>query len=177
MKSKKAFTLALGGICLALTIIFMFAGSFAVGIELTLFAISSMFVAVMIIESGIGGGIILYIAAVIMGLMLVPNKVAIVPYAFFFGYYGIVKYLIEKLPNAAAQIIVKVAFFAVVLSVGLLGFKELLLEAIEMPVFPAAVLIIGGTLMLMLYDYIFTLVINIYMVKIKRKGADNFKLS
>ena len=59
----KTQTIALGGICLALTVVFIFAGSIVPGIELTMFAISSLFVAVMIMESGVRAGVILYAAA------------------------------------------------------------------------------------------------------------------
>lgn len=177
MKKNKAFKLALGGICLALTIIFMFAGSIAPGVELTLFAISSVFVAVMILESGVGGGVILYLAAVILGLILVPNKVGLIPYVFLFGYYGLVKFFIEKLKSAVAQIIVKAIFFAAVLCIGFLGFKELLLGAVSLPDMPIVILIIAGVLFLLLYDYIYTLAINLYITKVQRKGIDNFKLS
>lgn len=177
MKKNKTFKLALGGICLALTIIFMFAGSIAPGVELTLFAISSVFVAVMILESGVSGGVILYLAAVILGLILVPNKVGLIPYVFLFGYYGLVKFFIEKLKSAVAQIIVKAIFFAAVLCIGFLGFKELLLGAVSLPDMPIVILIIAGVLFLLLYDYIYTLAINLYITKVQRKGIDNFKLS
>lgn len=177
MKKNKTFKLALGGICLALTIIFMFAGSIAPGVELTLFALSSVFVAVMILESGVGGGVILYLAAVILGLILVPNKVGLIPYVFLFGYYGLVKFFIEKLKSAVAQIIVKAIFFAAVLCIGFLGFKELLLGAVSLPDMPIVILIIAGVLFLLLYDYIYTLAINLYITKVQRKGIDNFKLS
>ena len=177
MRKNKSFKLALGGICLALTLIFMFAGSFVPGIELTLFAISSLFVAVMILESGVSGAILLYAAACILGFILIPNKVGIVPYVFLFGYYGIVKYFIEKLPKALNQIIIKVAFFAAVMCIGFLGFKEILLGAVALPDYPVAVLIIAGVVFMMLYDCIYTMAINFYISRIQRKGADNFKLS
>ena len=96
MTNKKTYRLALGGICLALTILFMFGASIAPGVELTLYAISSLFVAVMILESGVKGGVTLYIAAVLLGLLIVPNKVGVLPYVGLFGLYGIVKFFIEK---------------------------------------------------------------------------------
>lgn len=177
MREKKTFKLALGGICLALTLIFMLAGSIAPGIELTLFAISSVFAAVMILESGVSGAVLLYLAACILGFILVPNKVGLVPYFFLFGYYGIIKYFIEKLPKASFQLIIKAIFFTIVMCAGFLGFKELLLGAVDLPDYPVAILIIAGTVFMMLYDYIFTLAINLYVRKVQRKGMDNFKLS
>ncbi len=177
MKQTKTSRLALGGICLALTIVFMFAGSIVPGIELTLFAISSLFTAVMILETDVRGGLILFAGASILGLILVPNKVAALPYVFFFGYYGILKFYIEKLPKAVLQITVKVLFFAAVMCAGLLGFRELLFAGIDLPNAPAAVLIIGGVVILTLYDYIYTLIINFYIHRIKNRGMDNMKLS
>lgn len=177
MKKSKTSTIALGGICLALTVIFMFAGSIVPGIELTLFAVSSLFTAVMIMESGVKGGVIMYGAAVLLGLVLIPNKLALIPYAFFFGYYGILKYFVEKLHSGILQIIIKAAFFAAVLCVGLIGFKELLLGSIHLPDYPVWLLIIAGILMLLVYDYIYTLLINFYLKRVKNRGADNIKLS
>lgn len=177
MKRNKTYTIALGGICLALTVIFMFAGSVVPGIELTLFAVSSLFVAVMILESGVKAGMLLYAAAVILGAVLIPNKLAIIPYAFFFGYYGILKFFIEKVHNAAVQLLLKACFFAAILCIGLLGFRGLLLGAVNLPDYPVAILIIAGILMLLVYDYIYTLIINLYLKRIKNRGADNMKLS
>ena len=177
LKKSKTSTIALGGICLALTVIFMFAGSIVPGIELTLFAVSSLFTAVMIMESGVKGGVIMYGAAVLLGLVLIPNKLALIPYAFFFGYYGILKYFVEKLHSGILQIIIKAAFFAAVLCIGLIGFKELLLGSIHLPAYPVWLLIIAGILMLLVYDYIYTLLINFYLKRVKNRGADNIKLS
>ena len=177
MKKNKTSTIALGGICLALTVIFMFAGSIVPGIELTLFAVSSLFVAVMIIESGPAGGALLYAAAVLLGIAVIPNKLAIIPYAFFFGYYGILKFFIEKIHSAFMQTALKAVFFALLLCIGLLGFKELLLGSIHLPDYPVAVLIAAGVILLLIYDYIYTLLINFYMKRIKNRGADNMKLS
>ncbi len=177
MKRNKISTITLGGICLALTVLFMFAGSIVPGIELTLFAVSSLFTAVMIMEAGVKGGVLLYAAAVILGFVIVPNKLALIPYAYFFGYYGILKFFIEKLRNGILQIVIKTAFFAALLCIGLLGFKELLLGAVALPDYPVVILIIAGILIMLVYDYIYTLLINFYLKRIRNRGADNIKLS
>ena len=61
MKRNKTFKIALGGICLALAVIFMFGAAFVPGIDMTLFAIASLFTVILIIETGVGGGVILNI--------------------------------------------------------------------------------------------------------------------
>lgn len=168
MERTKTFKIALGGICLALTLIFMFGASFVPGIELTLFAIASLFTAVMIIETGVGGGIMLYIGAALLGLILLPNKLAMVPYIFFFGYWCIVKYFIEKTKSSVVQIIIKVIFFAALLCVALLFFAEVLTGSINLPDYPAAVLIAAGTLFLFLYDCIVTFLISFYFRRLQK---------
>ena len=177
MKRNKTFKIALGGICLALTVISMALASFVPGIELTLFAISSLFTAVMIIETGVGGGLLLYAGAAILGLIMIPNKLALIPYLFIFGYYAVLKYYIEKIAGAVVQIIIKVFYSAAVVFVALFFFKELIAGSIHFPDYPLAVLIAGGTLMLILYDFIMTFLINWYVSKFKGGNINKFKLS
>ena len=162
MKRNKTFKIALGGICLALAVISMFAATFVPGVDLTFFAISSLFTVVMILETGVGGGLLLYAAACILGLILIPGKIALVPYIFFFGYYGIVKFYIEKIKSGAVQIALKLIFFAALMCLGILAFKAVLAAGIHLPESPSAVLIAGGALMLLVYDYILTFIIQFY---------------
>lgn len=177
MKKNKTYKITLGGICLALTLILMFAGSVVPSIELTLYALSSVFTAIMIIETGIGGGILVFIGASILGFILMPDKIALLPYIAFFGYYGILKYFIEKLPKAAIQMLVKIIAFSAVLSTMLFFFKELLFGAISLPDISVILLMLLGIVMFILYDFIFSLIINIYNERIRRRGLSNMKLS
>ena len=175
MKTSKTMKIALGGICLALTVIFLFGGSIVPGIELTLFAISSLFTAVMILETGVKGGVLLYAGAVLLGFAIIPNKLAMIPYAFFFGYYGIVKYYIEKLPGRWIQLALKTGLFAVLLSIGLIGFKKLLLGSIHLPDYPVWLLILAGIAFLLLYDFVYTFLIGFYLRRIKGRGIDGIR--
>ena len=53
------------------------------------------FIAASIMESGIRAGWLFYAAASLAGFIVVPEKLALVPYIVF-GFYGIAKYYIEK---------------------------------------------------------------------------------
>lgn len=110
----------------------------------------------------------LYIGAALLGLILLPNKLAMVPYIFFFGYWCIVKYFIEKTKSSVVQIIIKVIFFAALLCVALLFFAEVLTGSINLPDYPAAVLIAAGTLFLFLYDCIVTFLISFYFRRLQK---------
>ena len=176
-RGSNTFKIALGGIFLALTMVCLFAASIVPGIELTLFACSSFFTAFMILESGVGGAVLLFAAASLLGLIILPNKLAMIPFIFLFGYYGILKFFKEKIPGTIPQLACKVCFFAAVLSVGILGFMDLVSGGIHLPEAPAALLVIGGTLLMLLYDFIYSFVISFYIRRIQRKGIDEFKLS
>ncbi len=168
-QSKTTFKITMGGIYLALTLIFLWGAGFVPGIELTLFACSSFFTAFMLLEAGVGGSVLIFAAASLLGFILLPNKLAMVPYVFFFGYYGILKFYIEKLRTAKTQVVVKLLFFAGILTVSLTLFMKVLASSVTLPDYPAGVLISGGTVMLFLYDYIYTYVINFYAGRIRPK--------
>ncbi len=173
---QSTYKLALGGICLALTVVFLFGGSMVPGVEMTLYAISSLFIAVMIMETGVKGGIALYAAAVLLGFLIVPSKLGVLPYACFFGPYGVVKFYIEKIKNPVGQVILKVVFFGAAVTVALMAFQGMLLGNMDIPDFPVAILIIAGILFLLLYDVIYTLLIRLYGERFKqRKKAQNVR--
>lgn len=169
--------MALGGICLALTIIFMFGASIVPSVELTLYAVSSLFIAVVIMESGVKGGVALYIAAILLGVLIVPDKVSVLPYACIFGLYGIVKYYIEKIRKPAAQVILKILFFAAAMTAALIALKGLLFGSRDLPNLPMWLLIIGGVLVLLFYDFIYTLLIQIYAKRFRKAERPRFHLS
>lgn len=177
VKNKKTFKIALGGIYLALTIMFLFGATMIPGIELTLFACSSFFVAFMLLETNVGGAILLYVAASLLGFVTLPNKLAIVPFVFMFGYYGILKYYIEKLHGALPQLVIKVIYFLVAISIGLIGFFKVISSSIHLPNYSLVALIIAGTAMMIVYDLIYTYIIRFYETRIQHKGIDNIKLS
>ena len=173
--NTKTGKIARGGICTALAVIFMFGASFVPGIELTLFLISSLFTAVMVLEAGAAGGLSVFAAASLLGLILVPNKLALVPYIFCFGYYAVLKFYIEKIKSGVLQMTIKVVYFAAIVLLGLLVFKSVLTAGIHMPDWPVAGLIIAGIVMLILYDYVMTFLINWYRRRFKG-SPENLKL-
>ncbi len=156
-------TAALGGIMLALLVATLFLAGFVPGFELTLYAISSLYTAVMILETNSKGGGLFYVASGILALLLVPNKAAILPYLFFFGLYGIVKFYIEKIKIQPVEICLKLLFFNISIGSGILLFKGMFLSNIQLPEYSNILLALGAQLLFLLYDYIFTLLIAFYI--------------
>lgn len=161
-KRKSGKIIALGGVLLALSLISLYIASFVPGLEMTFYAISSVFIPIMMIESKAKGGWVLYIACSIMSLLILPNKVAAVPYIFFFGIYGILKCYIEKIKNPIMQLILKFSIFTVIVIVGYNFFYSLLFGVITLRDFSPLILLLISEVFFLFYDIILTGVINYY---------------
>ncbi len=170
--NKRTQNIAIGGICLAGSVLSLFLASIVPGAELTLYAVSSLFVAVMIIEAGMRGGWMMYSGTILLCLILIPNKFAVIPYIFFFGLYGIIKFYAEKNKHPAIQLAVKAAVFLAVFGGGYLFFRELFFGNIQLPDFPLPILALVGLAFLFLYDFIFTQIVHLYRKRIKRTDKE-----
>lgn len=173
---KDTRTIATGGICLAMATVSLYFASFVPGAELTLYALASVFVAVMVDEKGLGGGALVYVGACLLGFLLVPGKIGILPFVFFFGIYPLIKFYAERVPGRVAQFSIKIVLFLLVFGVTLLFFKELFFPSNDFHGIPPVLVVILGVIPFLAYDYVMTAVIKIYRRKIKRQ-KDDFKLS
>nr|WP_315025142.1 hypothetical protein [uncultured Aminipila sp.] len=162
VKRKSGKIIALGGVLLALSLICLYAASFVPGLEITFYTISSVFVPIMMIESKGKGGWLLYIACSVMSLLILPNKVAVVPYIFFFGIYGIIKCYIEKIKNPIIQLSLKFVIFTTIILVAYNFFYSLFFGVITLKDAPPFILLVMGEVFFLFYDFILTGVINYY---------------
>lgn len=168
---EKSRTIALGGVLLALSAASLFLASFVPGIELSFYALSSFFTAAMVVEAGAKGGWMFYFASALLTFFLIPNKGAALLYAVFFGLYALVKFYIEQIGKTPLEILLKLLFFGSAVFVLLYFFKELFLGAVGIPVeYPLCLLLAASAVIFLLYDYVFTMVIQFYRHRIRRKA-------
>jgi len=158
--------IAFNGIIAALTVIALFAASVLPTSRLSLYALSSFFSAVIIIEFGIRNGWIFYISSCLLALIIVPNKIEVLPYIIFFGVYGIIKFYIEKLGKIVVEYFLKLAFFNISMFTAIFFIKQVFVESIRIN-FPWWVIIILFEIVFIVYDYIYTLFIQYYVKKLK----------
>ena len=173
---EKTYRIALSGICLAFTVICVFAASVVPGAELTCYAVSGLFAGFVVLETGIRGGILLYIGSILLSFVLIPNKAALFPYVIYFGIYPIAKFAIEKKKSPVVQIALKAVFSTVVFVAAYIVFKELFVMSFQLPQMAWWILIPGAAVLFLMYDYIFTLALALYRKRIKREKIE-FKLS
>jgi hypothetical protein len=171
-RKQQAKPLVLGGVLLALLMGNLMLAGAVPAFELTLYALSSLFSAIMIVETNARSGWVFFFAAAVLAFLLLPNKIAILPYVFFFGPYGPVKYHIESIGNRVGELVLKFLFFNGALAVGYLIFGELFFRDIGVPAFSLTLLIIVAQLFFLLYDAIFTHMIQFYRRRLRSANRD-----
>lgn len=165
--NSRAKRITLSGILLAFTVICVFLAATLPTSKLSLYAVSSLFLSVIIIEFGAKAGWAFYLASGVLSAVLVP-RLEVIPFIVFFGVYGLIKLYIEKLHNRIVEYVLKLVFFNICLVLGLVFLKEFIMTGISLS---APIYIIAGLLELVfvVYDYIYTLFIRFYGTQLKPK--------
>lgn len=167
-RSLRTEIIALNGVLGALAVICLLLADVLPTSKISLYALSSFFVSIAIIEGGIRAGWIFYAATAILGSIIVPDKISIVPYALFFGVYGIIKFYIEKLNRIVIEYVLKVVFFNACAAIIILAAQSLF-EAGLTSRFPWVALVIAGEIIFLVYDFVYTLFINYYRDRLRAK--------
>lgn len=164
MKTRK---LALNSILVALTTIIVFLAAVMPTNRLSLFALSSFFVCIAVVEFGIKNGWVFYITSCLLALIVVPNKIGVLPYVMFFGVYGLIKYHIERLNKIVLEYALKIIYFNIFLIFVIFIIREFFLSAIKVD-FPWWIAIAAAEIVFIIYDYVYTLFIKYYRQKLKK---------
>ena len=167
---KKSFSpkvLALSGIFLALTVIVLYAESLAPTGRLSLYVLSSLLVSLLVVESDIRAGWLFYFSSSLLAFLIVPDKLALVPYFAFFGLYGIVKCYAERPNDIALEYILKYAYFNLCLVLAFFLVKEFFMEQVVIRL-PWWLLVIVLEIVFFLYDYVYSLFIQYYRRRRRR---------
>lgn len=85
MKSKSR-QVAMGGVFVALTVLALLAVSYIPNSKLFFYGLSSLFVSFVVVDLGIRAGWIFYLASSLLSLLLVANKLLVIPYLAFLAY-------------------------------------------------------------------------------------------
>lgn len=165
--NRRAITL--GGILAALTVILLYAESVIPGGKLSLYALSSFFSAVMVIEGGIKTGWVFYLVTSLLAFIIVPDKPGLVPYFIFFGIYGIIKSYIERVGKIVIEYILKILFFNICLALAYVIVKAFFITTLSGSI-PMIFIIIAMEIVFIIYDYVYTLFIHYYFERIKKAG-------
>ena len=165
---KKTRALTLSALFSALTMMSLFFATLWPSGEYGLAAFSSIFVAAAVIEGGLAAGIYVYACSAILSLLLLPVRAAPLLYALFFGYYPVVKSLIEHIKMLPLQWILKLCVFNAALTLIYIFLRELIFDFEDIkPGF--LVICLAGSAVFALFDYGFSKVIRLYEYRIHGK--------
>ena len=132
-----SYHIALGGIIAALCIACMFLTGVFPMFYLILPMLASAFIYIMVLETSGYWGFLTYLSVGLLSIFVTPNKDASLAFLFFFGYFPLLRHLMERFRWKSVGFLLRLAVFnAAVLaffwvSVYVLGMKELL-ESLEL---------------------------------------------
>lgn len=178
---KKGAKTALGAIVGALSVSLMFSAALLPMFTYAVPAAAAVLLIPVVIEAGKKWAAGVYAAVSMLGVLTVPDKEAALMYAFFFGYYPIIKaFLEQKLPSVACWAVKIVLFNVSVTAAYFLMVKLLGLPFDELERYGAAMIpaLLGiGTAAFVLYDYALTKMVGTYLVKWQKVFRKIFKLA
>jgi len=165
--NKKTRDLTLSALFAALTVVSLYIASIWPTGQLGLVAVASLFVAATVIEIGIGSGLSVFVLCSIVGMLILPNRTAPLFFIAFFGFYPIIKSLIERLRGTALQWVLKLAVFNASLTVMWFLMRSLIIGAIA-NIDGMLLIFIAGNVAFIVYDYGFTKLIWFYINRISK---------
>lgn len=171
---KKTFNVALSGIISALGVVIMMITAIIPTATYATPALASMLVAVIVIEINIKWALASYVVVSVLSLLLVPDKEAVAFYILFFGYYPVLKQIIEsKIKPMLLQWILKTLTFSLsavlvyYIAIYLLGIPtdEFVVFGMNIPL----IFLLVGIFVFVMFDYAMSGVIVTYVNKYRQK--------
>lgn len=175
-------SIAFGGVLSGLAVVLMFLTGIFPFAEYALPAMAGALLIIMVIEYGYRYALLCYFAVAVLSLLIGPNKEAAVLFAGFFGYYPILKGILERIKKRQIEWILKMTVFnaAVVLFylvvVYLFGMTEVLEDFGMFGQWGIVVFWLAGNVVFILYDILLTRLIGMYFQYFKPKFLKKLKL-
>ncbi len=160
---------AFGGIATSLSLICLYisgAGLLPFN-RLSLFALSTMFVFVMVIEFGVSSAFITFGATSLLALIIVPNKIILIPYVLFFGYYGILKYSIERMDKVLLEWVLKIVSFNIAAYIAYLIIVRVVMQQFALP-YQMGMILLALQIIFIIYDLAYSIVIGYYQNSLRK---------
>ncbi len=161
--------LTLGGLLSALSLLFLVIGAVSPTADLSLYALSSLPVAVAVIELGQRRAWLVYLVISLIGLAW-PGLAFTYLFAFFFGLFPILKAVFESRLNRALAALAKlvVGNVLVIAATGLFARDMILAQAAVWGWWYIPVLVVVLQVVILVYDYALGLLITFYLDRLAR---------
>lgn len=165
-KTKK---LTKSAILLAVMMIFLYLRTIIPGYQLAFYFLASLVPGIVVIEYGIKEGAIFVAASFLLSLIMPIDKLSFLLFYSFFGIYGIVKFLIEKISFRAVILALKIVYFTAVFFLNIyFGAKIANIVPSIMLEYNIWIVLLVAITVFVLYDIMYTSFSAFYVNKIKR---------
>ena len=167
-KRKSSFDkrIVISGVLVALSVIILYVGSMFQTLDLTMSAIVSLLVVVIVIEMGYKYAWFTYLATAILSVLLLPQKSPAIFYACFMGFYPIIKSHVERSNSAVVRWTIKLVAGNIAL-VAMFWLISLFLP----DEFEGGWMLVGtyilGIAAFVMYDVALTKLISLYFARIR----------
>ena len=168
---KKSKLIALCGMLASLSLVLMFLGSVISIFIYVAPLLCSLIMMVVCDAAGKKYAFITYLAVSIISVLLLPDKECALTYAFFFGYYIIIKDFLEKIKPKWLSFVSKWAVY----NLGMLASQLLLIYAFGIPLdmpwgkWGIIVLIVLFNVVFFTYEFMLGRILMIYDLKYRNK--------
>lgn len=163
--AKVAYPAVLG----ALALILVYLGSIAPTGNWGVIAAAGLLPAAAVISVGLKAGLLCWAGVSILAFLLVPDKFCVLLFGALFGLYPIVKSLIERLRKKSLEYVLKLIFFNIAFTVIYLTMAAAVAASLPQALTASVwVLYLGANVAFLLYDYGFSRLIALYMVRFQR---------
>ena len=142
------------------------------GLQLILYLTSSLFVMGVMLEERTGAAVLSAMAVSLLGLLILPDKTLLLPYVFFFGHYGIGKYLIEKRRRTASGVVLKLVYFNAALALLYFTVPSRLFALLPFDLSLIAFIVVMEVIFLV-YDFLFFKAALFYEDRVRRYLTDS----
>ncbi len=166
---KKTKTLTFTALLVALTVVLLYIASVLPTSRIGVTTIAGLLVASAVIEYGVGAGLSCFAVSAVLAAIIIPLKSVVLLYVLFFGCYPIIKSLIERMKNRAAEWALKLLVFNAALTVLYFLWRSGFLIGIEPNMAAAAAFYAVCNVFFALYDIAFTRLAQFYISKIHIK--------
>lgn len=174
-----SFKVALGGVVAALSLLLMILAGVTSTLVYAIPMITGALLMMLVVEFGQSFAGLIYVAVSIISLLLLGNKEAAIMYIAFFGYYPIIKSVLEKHLKGFICWIVKYVIFNVAMILSYFIVTKIFMISFEdvesFGKFALPLLLFAGNILFAMYDVVLTRLVSIYMYRWRKYIKRVFK--
>lgn len=170
-KESAARRAALAGVMGAISVAALYLSSVLPTVKLACLAVTTFCCAVLVDQNEYFSAAICFAGVSLLGLLLIPDKLRLLPYVGFFGWYPIAKGLAEKLPRVFAWII-KLAVYAAGFFALIAALEYLVPVSAKIPVWAAGLI---GAAIFVVCDIFLDMCLKFYRERIGYRTGSGSK--